>query len=173
MYQYTYEKHVSTGKDRGQPKENCIREAVACLVTPGHAVLFAALLGNEPVSFNIVSIFNGKAQGIFQASSEKGYALSASYLLNRKKIEYFKERGYRSFSIGEVPREAENAADPDHGLYQYKSGYAGNTKILYSGSLVLRPAAHAAFGMIKRGKSAAQRIRGLVAGSGEDDGHRD
>lgn len=172
MYQYTHDKHVSTGKNRNQPKEHCIRDAVSCLVTPGHAVLFAALLGNEPVSFNIVSVFNGKAQGIFQASSEKGYALSASYLLNRQKIEYFKERGYRSFSIGEVPRGAENSADPDHGLYLYKSGYAGKTKIMCSGSLVLRRAAHAAFSMIKRGKSAAQRVRGLVIGSGADDGHR-
>lgn len=170
MYQYTYDRHMSGGKNRNQPRKRCIRKAVSCLVEPGHAVLFAALLGNEPVSFNIVSVFNGKARGMFQASSEKGYALSASYLLNRQKVEYFKERGYRSFSIGEVPRRAENGSDPDHGLYLYKSGYAGRTRILCSGSLVLRPAAHAAYTMIKRGKSAAQRVCGLVTGGGKDDG---
>ncbi|OGW39519.1 MAG: hypothetical protein A2010_05270 [Nitrospirae bacterium GWD2_57_9] len=168
LFQYTFERHVSRGKERERPAATSIGDGIRDLVLTGQAILFVALDGEEPVCFNLASSFPGKAQGMFLASSARGYELNASYLVMVRMIEYFRDRGYPYLDIGEVPRSAENEDDPDHGLYQYKTGYAADTALLCSGTVILRPGVNRVVTRLARGKTAIAHLLRLASGTLEN-----
>jgi hypothetical protein len=157
LFAYTFRKHSSIGKESGMMDMDSFLNVMHTSAASGNIMLFAAFFEEEPVSCYISAGFNENAAFLYGASNAKGYELNASYLVIWKMIEHFRNRNYRSLSLGEVPKRAEDPGDLDHGLFRFKYGFSKKTGKVFSGSVVLRPAVFAAVAVIKR-------LRGAVAG---------
>ena len=164
MFEYTFCKHLSAGKERHRQELCSITDITRELLLAGNAVIFVAFFENVPVSCYIVSTFDRQAYNIYGASNAKGYELNASFLLIWRIIEYFKERDYLVLNLGEVFKSSENESDLNHGLYRHKSGFGAKTRVLYSGSVVLSPITDTILKVVRKWKAAASARGRLLAG---------
>lgn len=164
LFEYTFCKHLSAGKERHRQELCSITDIIRALLLTGNAVIFVAFFENVPVSCYIVSTFDRQAHNIYGASNAKGYELNASFLLIWRIIEYLKKRDYLVLHLGEVSKSSENESDPDHGLYRHKSEFGAKTRVLYSGSVVLSPITETILTVVRKWKAAAFARGRLLTG---------
>jgi hypothetical protein len=139
LFEHTIAKHISSGKRRNRNDEEFFLKAIRELIGSGEAELFLACEGGEPLSCVLLSTFARHAVYLFGGSAPRGYRLNASYPVLWKAVTSLKERGFLTFSLGEVRAAARDPQDGDHGLYRFKKEFGGADKRVYSGTLITRP----------------------------------
>ena len=153
LFEHTIAKHISRGKRRGNDNDfigTAVRELVGC----GDATLFMAFQGGDPLSCYLLSTFDRHALYLFGGSAPLGYRLNASYHLMWAAVTWLKERGFLTFSLGEVRAAARDERDADHGLYRFKKEFGGAETELYSGRIITRPLQHRCLSLARRVRQA-------------------
>ena len=155
LFEYTLCRHLAQGKERSREQLCSMMDVVRELVVTDKAAVFAAFHDNAPVSCYVVSTFDRQAGNLFGASNAQGYALNASYLLIWTIAKYFKDQGYIALHLGEVPCEAADESDHNHGLYRHKTGFGAATRPLCCGTIILRPLSYTVMGEMSKWKNVA------------------
>ncbi len=83
----------------------------------------AATDEDKVVGIVLISIFGEKCYYHRAYHSDEGFKLNSPVFLISKCIEFAKQRGATTFNIGGVAASAENEADPEHGLFQFKNSF--------------------------------------------------
>ena len=112
------------------------RESFVALSECPGVVVIAAYIGSELISAHLWIQYGNTVWSHLAASSERGYATSATYAVYDQSIRYF---GGRIISLGGVAGRRDSTAD---GLARFKSGFANRIQASYLIGAVLDKAAY-------------------------------
>jgi hypothetical protein len=114
------------------------REAFAKQLSVPGLVSFRATEGREPLSLDLWYVQGDVAQAHLVGTSPRGYELQASYGLKLFILRYFAGK-VRWANLGAAPGESAGA---NHGLANFKRGWASETRTAFFCGKVLNPAVY-------------------------------
>jgi hypothetical protein len=115
------------GNRYGIQEERFYKELFECVYSngPGH-VLFAVKDGEYLAALAYLK-FGRKALTVRSGATTKGYEFAAMYLLQFELFRQLKEEGIEEVNIGGVPARAAEPSHPNHGLYNFKRYFGGDS----------------------------------------------
>jgi lipid II:glycine glycyltransferase (peptidoglycan interpeptide bridge formation enzyme) len=97
--------------------------------SPGIGELWTARKNGEIVAALAYLGAAGRAMTVRSGSSAVGYETRAMYLLQHAVIRRVRERGFTELNLGGVPEAAAGEDHPEHGLYDFKKGFGGESRL--------------------------------------------
>jgi lipid II:glycine glycyltransferase (peptidoglycan interpeptide bridge formation enzyme) len=74
------------------------------------------------------------------ASSRRGYETCSAYLIKHAALDLLRDEGVEVLNLSAVPAAASDSDHPQHGLFEFKAGFGGQSNIRTSVQIPIKEA---------------------------------
>ena len=129
---HTQERRGGRGEEMRLPDEGQYRRLAETFVAGGGGRLFVGRREGRPLSVILCAASSGEAAAgaragrayyLMGGTSPEGFECNAAALVLWRASVLLAGRGVAILNLGGVPREAEEAGHPQHGLFRFKEGF--------------------------------------------------
>jgi len=129
------------------------------------ATVFLAEKDGQPLSANLVCLWNGEAYNLLAGSNLQGFKIGAASWLYWEIIKRLEAEGVADFNLGGVDPEGHERHRSGHGLYAFKADFGARLLRCCNVRIILRPNRYRLYQAVGNLRTRGRRVMARGAGS--------